>query len=59
MKAISRRGLGSTAADRAERGLGPLATLACPIYTRVPQPAQGCEGARDRCSTIVSVAGFR
>ena len=49
MKAISVPRTGVDAADRAERGLGPLATLGSPIYPRHPYRPKARRGHRERC----------
>jgi hypothetical protein len=41
MKAISAPRTGVDSADRAERDLGPFATLGCPIFLRVLKGAKG------------------
>src|SRR6266550_7292247 len=42
----ARSGLGSTAADGAERGLDPFATLGCPICPRHHYLPKGAKGGR-------------
>jgi hypothetical protein len=44
MKTISAPRSGVDAADRAERGFGPFATLAAPIYPRHPYLPKGAKG---------------
>jgi hypothetical protein len=44
MKTISAPRTGVDAADRAERGLGPFATLGRPIYPRHPYLPKGAKG---------------
>jgi hypothetical protein len=44
MKAISAPWTGVDATDRAERGLGPFATLAVPIDARLPYLPKGAKG---------------
>jgi hypothetical protein len=45
MKAISAPRIGVDAADRAERGLGSVSTLRCPICLRLPYLPKGAKGA--------------
>src|SRR5437660_1277753 len=46
MKAISAPRTGVDATDRAERGLGPFATLGCPIFLRHSYLPKGAKGGR-------------
>ncbi len=55
MKAISAPRTGVDATGRAERGLGPFATLGCPIYPRHPHLPKGAKGAGVRRPSAVLV----